>query len=89
MSSDSRSDYQKKVISDYYNNFDTIMLNKLSELVTELYLCQSTDKKEKLWLRTQKAMQNLNIKPAVINHIMKKKDPEILAKNLKDWLNKK
>jgi len=89
MPSGSRSHYQKKVISDYYNNLDTIMLNKLSELVTELYLCDSKAKKEKLWQRAEKAMKNLNIRPAVITHIMQKKKPEILAKNLKDWLTSK
>lgn len=89
MPADSHSNYQKKVISDYYNNIDTIMLHKLSDLVTELYLCRSTKKKEKLWERAEKAMKNLKVRPAIINHIMSKKDPRILAENLKDWLHPK
>jgi hypothetical protein len=39
------SQYQKAVISGYYNNLDTIMLGKLSELVTELYLADKEAKK--------------------------------------------
>jgi hypothetical protein len=83
------SEYQKKVFSDYYNNLDTIMLQKLSELVTELYLADSQAKKDRLWQRAYKAMVNIRVPPAIIDHIMQKKDVEILAKNLKDWLSYK
>ena len=80
------SEYQKKVFSGYYNNLDTIMLQKLSELVTELYLADTQTKKDRLWQRARKAMLKLKVPPAIIDHIMQKKDVEILAKNLKDWL---
>ncbi|MHC4475594.1 MAG: hypothetical protein ACYTEL_08105 [Planctomycetota bacterium] len=81
-----RSDYQNRVIADYYNNLDTIMLGKLGELVTELYLADTEAKKKRLWQRIHKAMTNLKIPPAIINHIMQKRNVEILAKNLNDWL---
>ena len=80
------SKYQQDVISRYYDNRDTIMLTKLQELVTELYLAEGKPKQEKLWERAQKAMKKLKIKPAIIDHIMKKKSVTILAKNLEDWL---
>jgi hypothetical protein len=80
------SNYQRDVISRYYKNLDTLMLQKLSELVTDLYLAETPAKADKLWQRTHKAMQNLKIPPAIINHIMQKKSVEILAKNLQDWL---
>jgi hypothetical protein len=80
------SGYQKDVISRYYENLDTIMLQKISELVTELYLADTKAKKDRLWERTQKAMEKLKIKPAIIGHIMKTRDVEVLAKNLQDWL---
>jgi hypothetical protein len=79
------SQYQKSVISGYYNNLDTIMLGKLGELVTELYLADKQAKKDRLWERVQKAMIKLKVPPAIIDHIMQKKDVEILAKNLQDW----
>jgi hypothetical protein len=34
-------------------------------------------------------MLKLKIPPAITDHIMEKKDVEILAKNLQDWLTKK
>jgi len=80
------SGYQKDVISRYYENLDTIMLQKISELVTELYLADTKAKKDRLWERTQKAMEKLKIKPAIIGHIMETRDVEVLAKNLQDWL---
>jgi hypothetical protein len=87
MAKNDYSKYQKDVISGYYNNLDTIMLGKLSELVTELFLADTKAKKNKLWQRVHKAMVKLKVPPAIINHIMQKEDVEILAKNLQDWLN--
>lgn len=82
------SQYQKGVISNYYGNLDAIMLGKLSELVSELYLAETQAKRDRLWDRAQKAMVHLKIPPAIIEHIMAKKDVRILAKNLNDWLSK-
>jgi len=88
MAKNERSAYQKEVILRYYDNLDTIMLGKLGELVTDLYLADTPTRKERLWQRAHKAMEKLKIPPAIIDHIMQKKDVEILAKNLQDWLAK-
>jgi hypothetical protein len=89
MAKNDRSEYQNGVISRYYNNLDTIMLRKLSELVTELYLADSPARRDRLWQRAHKAMLNLKVPPAIISHIMQKRSVEILAKNLQDWLARK
>ncbi len=89
MGKNERSQYQKTVISGYYKNLDTIMLQKLSELVTELYLAETKAKHDRLWERAHKAMVKLKIRPATIEHIMEKKDVQILARNLQEWLGKK
>ena len=81
------SSYQQNVISRYYDNLDTIMLTRLQELVSQLYLADSEAKKARLWDRVHKAMLKLKIKPAIIEHIMKKKDVIVLAKNIEDWLS--
>ena len=80
------SPYQKSVISGYYNNLDTIMLQKLSELVSELYMAETQAKRDRLWDRAHKAMVKLKVPPAILDHIMQKKDVQILAKNLQDWV---
>ncbi|MHC5059950.1 MAG: hypothetical protein ACYTFK_02540 [Planctomycetota bacterium] len=80
------SKYQQDVISRYYQNLDVIMLGKLQELVTELYLADSQNKKDRLWDRAHKAMVKLKIKPAIIEHIMKTRSTTVLAKNVEKWL---
>ena len=89
MAKKDKTSYQQSVINNYYENLDTIMLAKLSELVTELYLADTKAKQDRLWERANRAMIKLKITPAVIDHIMKKRSVEILAKNLSDWLKKK
>jgi len=79
------SDYQKDVISNYYKKINTIMLHKLSELVSELYTVDSQAKADKLWQRVHKAMVKLGIPEAIMNHIMEKKDVQVLARNLQEW----
>ena len=86
MTKNEYSQYQKSVISGYYDNLDTIMLQKLSELVTELFLADTKAGKDRLWQRAHKAMVKLKVPPAIVDHIMKKQDVEVLAKNLQDWL---
>ena len=81
------STYQRDVISRYYDNLDAITLTRLQELVSQLYLANSKAKQTQLWDRTHKAMLKLKVKPAIIEHIMNKKDVVILAKNLEDWLD--
>jgi len=84
-----RPKYQAKVISRYYDKLDTIMLQKLGELVTELYLADTVARQNQLWQRAHKAMVKLKVPPAIIDHIMEKRSVEILAKNLQDWLSNK
>jgi len=86
MTGNERSEYQDKIVSRYYDNLDAIMLQKLSELVTELYLADTPARRNRLWQRVQKAMVNLKVPPAIMEHIMQKRSIEILAKNLQDWL---
>ena len=83
------SEYQKATISNYYKNLDAIMLQKLSALVSELYMAEAEfSNTDKLWRKVQQAMEKLKIPDAILEHIMEKKSVEILAKNLQEWLNK-
>jgi hypothetical protein len=80
------SGFQKKVINDYYRNLDKIALTKLQELVTEIYLAETKEKKSKLWQRVEKALSQLKIPQTIAQHILKQQDPLLLAKNINDWL---
>jgi hypothetical protein len=80
------SAHQQRIITKYYNQLDTIMLQKLQELVGELYLAGTDAKRKRLWERVHKAMLNLKLPDELVAHIMAKKDVEILARNLQEWL---
>jgi len=54
-----------------------------------LYLADTQAKQNRLWQKANKAMVKLKVPPAIIDHIMEKKDVEVLAKNLQDWLTYK
>jgi hypothetical protein len=80
------SGYQKKVIQNYYDNLDKIAIANLQELVGEIYLADSEAKRAKLWLRVAAAMSKLKVPKAIAENILARKDPQILAKNLANWL---
>jgi hypothetical protein len=80
--------YQKKAISNYYRNLDQIALQRLQELVTELYLADTDKKRDRLWEQVEKAMKKLEVQPVIAEHILKIREVQILAKNLQDWLKK-
>ncbi len=79
--------HQRKIIQRYYDNLDTIMLTTLQELVSEIYLAEGKRKKlDQLWDRADKAMANIGVPPEIQAHILARRSPEILAKNIEDWL---
>jgi hypothetical protein len=81
--------YQKGIVDRYYENQDTIALQTLQELVTELYLAENDKKREKLWERAHKAMVKLKVQQQIMDHILAKGSVEILAKNVAEWVGKK
>lgn len=82
------SSHQKGVIRNYYENIDTIMLTRLQELVTELYLAETEAKEDALWLRVQKAMAKLKLPTDVMDDIVQRRSAEHLAKYITEWLRK-
>lgn len=78
--------YQKKVIDRYYEHRDPIMLARLGEIASELYLADTEAKLKRLWTRAETAMKALKIPASQIQHILEKRKPEILAEHLRDWL---
>ncbi len=80
------SKHQKKIIERYYDRRDEIMLTRLQELVTELFLADTDAKCDRLWQRVETAMAGLKVPPKLAEHIMTRRDPKILASNLQDWL---
>lgn len=74
-----RSEYQKDLIRRYYERRGDIMVQKLAELVTEIYLCQTPKRLNQLWERARKAMANLQMEQAVIDDVVTRRDVKLLA----------
>ena len=81
--------HQKGIIDNYYKNLDNIMLQKLQELVTELYLAESDSKWERLWGRVESSLRRLKIEEKLIAEIMKERDARELAGYITQWLSTK
>lgn len=73
-----RTPYQQRVIRDYYRNQDLILLQRLSELVGELYLAQGKAR-ARLWQRAEAAMRGLKVPEDRIRHILSSDNPSLVA----------
>jgi hypothetical protein len=76
------SKYQQKVIKRYYENRDTIALQRAQELITELYLATGK-KRQKHWDSLALHLGKLGIKPDVIAHLRSEDRPELVATLIK------
>ena len=71
--------YQQKVIKNYYENREAIGLQRLSELVTELYLAEGKAR-QKTWKQITAALEKLKIPPSRIEHLVRQDNPSLVAK---------
>ena len=79
---------QQKIIKRYYDNIDTIALQRLSDLVGELYLTEGK-KKEKAWQSVLGAMEKLEVPKSRIEHLMKQRNALLVADLVKELQAKK
>lgn len=76
--------YQQKVISRYYENREQIDEQRLSELVTSLYLATADKQKTKLWKSVEETMTRMKLPTTRVAHVLEKQDPALLAEVVKD-----
>lgn len=79
-----RTPYQQKVIQRYYNNREQIDQQRLSELVTNLYLAEGAKKKKSLWEKAADAMLRLGVPASRVEHVVGTADPAQLAEVVKE-----
>ena len=80
--------YQQKVIKRYYDNQDTIMRQRLAELVGELFLATGK-KRQRVWSSVENALQKLGVAPTRIEHLKRQDNPALLAEVVKELEGKK
>lgn len=80
------SKYQQRAIKNFYDNREAVGLQRLQELVTELYLAEGK-KREKTWGYIEAALSKTGVKPDRIAHLRAKDDPQLLAKLVEELLS--
>ena len=87
MSQQEFTPYQQKIIKRYYDNQDTIQLQRLSELVTDLFFAEGK-KREQVWKRIVSALEKLKVPADRIEHVRSKGDPQLLARLVQELQGK-
>jgi len=81
-----RSAYQERIIKRYYQNRGAIMLQRLGDLVTDLYLAEGKAR-ERLWKRAAGALEKLEVPATRIEHLVASDNPALLAALVKELLD--
>ncbi len=82
-----RSNYQDRIIRKYYENRDEIMLQRLGELVTDLYLAEGKTR-ARVWKRVGEVLAKLKVSADQIQHLLRSDNPALVANLLKKLLEK-
>jgi heme oxygenase len=79
------SKYQQRIIKNYYDNQGAILLQKLAEHVTELYLAEGKAR-AKRWQSIVATLEKLKVPESRIKQVREADDPALLAKLLEELL---
>jgi hypothetical protein len=83
-----RTAHQERIIRNYYRNQDAIMLQKLGDLIGEVYLAEGKAR-SRVWERIATALKNLEVPESQIQHLVESDNPTLAANLLKQLLEKK
>ena len=72
--------HQRGIIKRYYEHKDDLMVQKLTELVSNLYLAETEKEKDKLWDQAERALVNLKVAKGEVRRIVDGRDVAALAK---------
>ena len=81
------SRHQQNIIKNYYQNRSAISLQRLQELVTELYLAEGK-KRARQWKLIEGHLEKIGMKPDRIAMLVEKDDPALIAQVLEQLLKK-
>lgn len=73
---------QKGIVRRYYEHKETLGTQKLSEIISELYLCDDTKKADRLWQQAFTALKNAGMNEARAKRMVEARNLERLAQVL-------
>jgi len=74
--------YQQKVIRRFYENKDLRLIQRLGELVSNLYVETSEKKREYGWKRIKEILIDLKVHPHEVEFLTKDKNLAVISKKL-------
>jgi hypothetical protein len=82
-----RTAYQERAIRNYYQNRDDLMLQRLGELVTDLFLAEGKAR-TRLWNRAAEMLEKLEVPASEVQHLVASDNPTLLANALAKLLER-
>lgn len=79
--------HQQRIIKNYYRNREAISLQRLQELVTELYLAEGKQRTRQ-WNYIVTALEKLDVPASRIEHLKEQDDPALIAKLVEELIKK-
>lgn len=82
------SDYtphQRGIIRRYYDHKGDLMLQKLSELASDIAVEDDAKKLKRLWAQAETALRNLKVPSWRIARVLESQDARLLAEVVKDF----
>jgi hypothetical protein len=75
---------QKGIVRRYYEHKETLGTQKLSEIVSELYLCEDERKADRLWQQALTALKNAGMHEGRAKRMVEARNLERLARVLEE-----
>ena len=83
-----RTPYQDRIIRRYYQHQDQILIQRLGDLVTDLYLAEGKNR-VRLWKRTAEILAKLKVPNDRVQHVCQSDNSALVAEVLRELLDKK
>ena len=78
---------QQSIIRNYYKNKGAIGLQRLSELVTDLYLAEGKQR-QRVWRNIAAALKKLEMSEKRIQHLVEQDNPALVAQVVEEFMAK-
>ena len=82
-----RSKHQDKIIKNYYHNIESIALQRLGDLVGELYLAEGKVRATR-WKQVVGTLEKLKVPKSRIDQLLKQDNAALVAKLLEELMGK-
>lgn len=76
------TEFQKKVIRNFYEHKDVRLIQKLGEAVSNLYLETNEKKRDSGWKKIKQMLTDLKVHPHEVEYLTKEKNLAMISKKL-------